>query len=161
MEQPYVPDGETEEGEQAEATATAATSNEDPPPNDTTAGPDMLVGAEIYLPHGDRNEIAKVMGRKRNSDGLFVGRKHQNPILDSRVFTVLFPDGNERDVSYNIIAENLFSQVDKEGNQYQLFKEIIGHRKNKRVIEKADQYRNNNGKLTKKQTTAGWDLEVE
>lgn len=51
--------------------------------------------------------------------------------------------------------------MDKEGNQYQLFKEIIGHRKNKRAIEKADQFRNNNGKLTKKQTTAGWDLEVK
>jgi hypothetical protein len=97
---------------------------------ETTAGPDMLVGAEIFLPHGDRNEIAKVMGRKRNSDGLYIGHKHQNPILDSRVFAVKFPDGDERDVSYNTIAEHLFSQVDEEGNQYQLFKEIIGHRKN-------------------------------
>ena len=61
--------------------------------NDAVAGPDMLVGAEIFLPHGDRNEIAKVMGRKRNSDGLYVGRAHNNPILDSRVFTVRFPDG--------------------------------------------------------------------
>ena len=161
MEQSYAPGGETEEGDQAEATVTAAIGDGDPPPNDVTAGPDMLMGAEIYLPHGDRNEIAKVMGRKRNSDGLFVGRKHQNPILDSRVFTVRFPDGDERDVSYNTIAEHLFSQVDEEGNQYQLFKEIIGHRKNKRAIEKTDQYRTTNGKLTKKQTTAGWDLEVE
>ena len=37
--------------------------------SDVTGGPDMLVGAEIFLPHGDRNEIARVMGRKRNSDG--------------------------------------------------------------------------------------------
>lgn len=131
------------------------------PTNDVNAGPDMLVGAEIYLPHGDRNEIAKVMGRKRNSDGLYIGRKHQNPILDSRVFTIRFPDGDEMDVSYNTIAEHLFSQVDEEGNQYQLFKEIIGHRKNKQAVEKADQYRTKNGKQAKKQTTAGWDLEVE
>ena len=101
------------------------------------------------------------MGRKRNSDGLFIGRPHRNPILHSRVFTVSFPDGDEMDVAYNTIAEHLFSQVDEEGNQYQLFKEIVGHRKNKRAIDKADQYRMANGKSRKKQTTAGWDLEVE
>jgi hypothetical protein len=76
--------------------------------NDLTAGPDSFIGAEIYLPHGDRNEIAKVMGRKRNSDGLFIGRPHRNPILDSRVFTVSFPDGDEMDVAYNTLAEHLF-----------------------------------------------------
>ena len=130
--------------------------------NDAVAGPDMLVGTEIFLPHGDRNEIAKVMGRKRNEDGLFVRRAHKNPILDSRVFTVKFPDGDERDVAYNVIAEHLFSQVDEDGNQYRLFKEIVGHRKTKRAIDKADQsYRSTNGKMTKKQTNAGWDLEVE
>ena len=135
--------------------------NDTPATNDAVAGPDMLVEAEIFLPHGDRNEITKIMGRKRNSDGLYIGRAHNNPILDSRVFTVRFPDGDETDVAYNVIAEHLFSQVDEDGNQYQLFKEIVGHRKNKRAIEKSDQYRSANGKLTKKQTTAGWDLEVE
>ena len=94
--------------------------------NDAVTGPDMLVGAEIFLPHGDRNEIAKVVGRKRNNDGLYVGRAHNNPILDSRVFTVRFTDGDETDIAYNVIAEHLFSQVDEEGNQYQLFKEIVG-----------------------------------
>ena len=30
--------------------------------NDTVSGPDEFSNAEIYLPHGDRNEIAKVLG---------------------------------------------------------------------------------------------------
>jgi hypothetical protein len=34
--------------------------------NDTVSGPDEFCNAEIYLPHGDRNEIAKVLGRKRD-----------------------------------------------------------------------------------------------
>ena len=73
--------------------------------NDAVAGLDMLVvRAEIFRPHGDRNEIAKIMGRKRNSDGLYVGRAHNNPILDSRVFTVRFPDGDETDVAYNVTS---------------------------------------------------------
>jgi hypothetical protein len=113
--------------------------------DDTTAenthGPEPLINAEIFLPHGDRHEIAKVIGRKRNSDGLYIGRKHSNPVLDSRIFVVEFPDGDQKDITYNIIAEHLFSQVDSEGNQFRLFKEIVNHRRPKRAVEKSDQYR--------------------
>jgi len=42
------------------------------------AGPDEMQGAQLYLPHGDRMEIAKIVGRKRNADGNFVGQKHSN-----------------------------------------------------------------------------------
>jgi hypothetical protein len=160
MEQPIeVKDGDDEEENDSASQSRTTTNN---PANDVTAGPDSLVGAEIFLPHGDRNEIARVMGRKQNNDGLFIGRAHRNPFLDSRVFTVEFPDGDQMDIGYNIIAEHLFSQIDEEGNQYRLFKEISGHRKNSKAINNADQYRpGRNGRQTKKQTTAGWDLEVE
>jgi hypothetical protein len=41
-------------------------------------------------------------------------------------------------------------------------REIIGHRKNAKAIDKADLYQQGqNGRQAKKQTTAGWDLEVE
>ncbi len=57
-------------------------------PTDNTgevvSGPHELKDAEIYLPRGDRNEIAKVLGRKRNPEGLYIGRKHSNPRLDYR-----------------------------------------------------------------------------
>jgi hypothetical protein len=49
---------------------------------------------DIRLEHGDRYEIAQVLGCERQADGLFVWCKHQNPILDSRVFVVEFPDGD-------------------------------------------------------------------
>jgi hypothetical protein len=97
--------------------------------DDVAPGPDVLVNAEVLLPHGDWYEIARVIGRKRKADGLFVGRKHQNPILDSRVFVVEFPDGDQKDIMYNMLAEHLYSQVDKDVNQFRLFKEIINHRK--------------------------------
>ena len=131
--------------------------------NDRTSGPEPFLYAEVFLPHGDRSEIAKVIGRKRNADGNYIGRKHQNPMLDSRIFVVEFPDGDQKDIAYNIIAEHLFSQVDSEGNQYRLFKEIVNHRKNKMAVEKSDQYRidKRSGRREKKNTTAGWDLEVE
>lgn len=139
--------------------------NDNAPPTadtNTVSGPELFLQAEVFLPHGDRNEIAKVIGRKRDSDGNYIGRKHNNPRLDSRIFTVRFPDGDEKDISYNLLAEHLFSQVDAEGNQYRLFKEIIHHRKTKAAVDKADQYRIlNNGRRLMKKTTAGWDFEVE
>ena len=99
------------------------------PGNDEVYGPNKLTGMEVYLSHGDRTEIAKVLGRKRNAEGNFVGHKHSNPILDSRVFVVEFPDGEQKDIGYNILAEHLHSQMDDDGNVYKLFRGIIGHRK--------------------------------
>jgi hypothetical protein len=49
----------------ADKTAKEARTTTNCPVNGVTAGPDSLVGAEIFLPHGDWNEIARVMGRKR------------------------------------------------------------------------------------------------
>jgi len=35
-------------------------------------GPDTLIGAEVYLAHGDRNEIAKDIKHKKYNDGNFI-----------------------------------------------------------------------------------------
>lgn len=42
-----------------------------------------------------------------------------------------------------------------------LFCSIVGHRKNKNAVDKADQYHIHQGRKVMKCTTAGWDLEVE
>jgi hypothetical protein len=129
--------------------------------SDPVQGPDPLINASIILPKGDRSELATVKGRKRDAEGLFIGRKHKIPALDSRIYIVEFPDGEEQEVSYNALAEHLFSQVDSEGNQYQIFREIINHRKSTSAVDKADQYTMSGKNRVKKKTTAGWHLEVE
>ncbi|MGH7955268.1 MAG: hypothetical protein ACREOZ_04835, partial [Gloeomargaritales cyanobacterium] len=108
---------------------------------DSEMGVDPTLKAEILLPQGDRHELAKVVGRKRDNDGILIGRKHKLPQLDSRRYVVRWPDGEEDDFAYNMIAEHLYSQVDVDGNQYQIFRDIIDHRKNTRAVDKADQYR--------------------
>jgi hypothetical protein len=135
--------------------------NEPQPEPDTRVGIDPLIHASIILPRGDRSELGRVLDRKRNADGLYIGRKHKLPTLDSRVYVIEFADGEQVDVSYNTLAEHLYSQVDSEGHQYQIFKEIVNHRKGKAAVDKADQYTHYQGKKSKKKTTAGWDLEVE
>jgi hypothetical protein len=88
-----------------------------PPPPTEVSGTEPLLNAQVYLAHGDRFEIAKVIERKRNADGLFIGRKHSRAILDSRIFVIEFPDGKQKDVAYDVIAEHIFSQIDSKGNQ--------------------------------------------
>ena len=80
------------------------------------------------------------MGRKHNADGNYIGRTHKNPQLDSRVYIVRFPNGEEKDISYNLLAEHLFSQLDSDGYQFRLFHETMHHRGKKPVLDKTDQY---------------------
>ena len=56
---------------------------------------DQYVDAEVELSQGDRVMTAKVKRRKLNPDGSVQhpGRANSNPILDSRMYDVEFPDG--------------------------------------------------------------------
>jgi len=129
---------------------------------ETGQGFDPLVRAEVILPHKGGDMMAKVVGWKRDANGNLVGRKHKLPVLDSRVYEVEFLGGECQEISFNILAEHLLSQIDEEGNQYQIFKEIVNHRKDpKKAVEKADQYLTKGKKRHKRKTTTGWDLEVE
>jgi hypothetical protein len=81
--------------------------------------------------------------------------------LDSRIYIVKFPDGEIKDVGFNILAEHLFSQMDKDENQFRLFSSIIGHRRNANKIDKDDQMQITGKIKIKKKTLAGWALEVK
>ena len=158
-----VPNDEPEEpllhSENTDSTRRDKTQTDSQP--DLAHGPDFLLQAEVILPRGDHAAIAKVKHPKRNSDGNLVGRKHKIPTLDSRIYVCEFADGEEVDVSINTLAEHLFSQCDSEGNQYQIFQEIVNHRRNKSAVDKADQMVRIGNKSSKKKTLTGWDLEVE
>jgi hypothetical protein len=91
-------------------------------------GFDPIISAQVILPHGDGDMIANVLGRKQNSDGNLIGCHHMSPILDSCVYDVEFLDGTQ-EIAHSILAEHLLSQVDKEGNQYQIFWDVVDHRK--------------------------------
>jgi hypothetical protein len=48
-----------------------------------------------------------------------------NPILDTRVFEVIFPDGHVAEYATNVIAENMFAMVDDEGYETAIIKSIV------------------------------------
>ena len=72
-----------------------------------------------------------------------------------------FPDGSTDTYAANLIAENLYSQVDDEGRHFQLIDEITDHRKDGSALTKDDGFHTNKaGVKSKKTTTRGWVLLV-
>mmetsp|Transcript_62172 Transcript_62172/g.183826 ORF Transcript_62172/g.183826 Transcript_62172/m.183826 type:complete len:234 (-) Transcript_62172:669-1370(-) len=119
---------------------------------------DTLPSSEIIFPKGDGlQHIGKVIERKRGPDGNFIiGRRHDKPILDTREYIVQYSDGSEDSLTYAKVAGHLYSQVDAEGNQLHIYEGIVGHRKRKGDVEKADQFYERAGRRYKKRTTAVW-----
>ena len=120
---------------------------------------EQYLNAELLLPHGDSMQRARVLRRHRDEDGYLTGTPHENPILDSRLYEVEFPDGATEVVTTNLIAENLFSQVDEEGRSFQVLKEISDHRYTEDALPKEEAFVTSpGGQKRRVMTTKGCEL---
>ena len=99
---------------------------------------DAYLTASVLLPCGGELLKAKVFGQKRDADGNPVGQACSNPILDTHEYKVEFTDGSREIYMANLIAENMYSQVSEEGQQYTLMSEIIDHKADVRALSKDD-----------------------
>ena len=106
--------------------------------------------------------LAIVKKRKRDALGQPIGTKNENPILDSRIYELQFPDGRIEEYSVNVIAENLFNMADDDGWDTGLLEEIIDFRKDDNIAVKADDgfKEMSNGDKVPVITTKGWDVQV-
>jgi hypothetical protein len=59
-------------------------------------------------------------------------------LFDTREYEVEFTDGTREKYQVNIVAENMFAQVDNEGNQYLLLQEITDDKKDNSAIPISD-----------------------
>jgi len=128
---------------------------------DTPAVGDYYVGATIDVQHRGEFKTGRVTERARDADGQVTGEANSNPLLDTRKYTVEFPDGEVTEFTANIIAESMIAQCDANGNDVKLMEHIIDHRKDGTAIKDADRYFYNNGRRYPKKTTAGWKLCVQ
>ena len=95
----------------------------------------------------------------RDADGRPIGKAHENPLLDTRECEVEIFDGHSEALSSNLIAQNLFSQIDEEGERHVLLDDIIDHRRNATALDKEDAFITmSNGVKRRRQTTQGWQL---
>jgi len=123
---------------------------------------DQYLLAEVLLPQGGELRKAKVSARVRDKDGLPVGKRHSNPLLDTREYEVTFPDGSTEAMTANTIAESIYAQTDQEGRSYSILSGIVDHRNNGHAVSKDDGFTTDRrGVRHPKKTTRGWDLQVE
>jgi len=114
------------------------------------------------MPYGDTYILGRVIKRSQDDNDNPTGRRHNNPLLDTRQYEVQFGDSSTAEYSANIIAENLFSQCDHEGRQNLVFKEIVDHQVDSSAIAPEDGFvMGFNGNQHKKKSTKGWDICVE
>jgi hypothetical protein len=118
---------------------------------------DKYLSAKVWLPDGDGIlRHATVKRRKRDSDGHLIGKSNSNPLLDTSLYEVDFGDGLEGTYTANIIAENIFEQVDEEGKSHVLFDSIMDYERSSDALSATDLEMSTNGIPTERRTTKGW-----
>ena len=60
--------------------------------------------------------MGKIQGWSLGDNGKVMGSYDDNPIMNSIVYDVEFPDGQVKEYAANILAQNLLSQVDPDGH---------------------------------------------
>jgi hypothetical protein len=91
-----------------------------------------------------------------------IDRAHANPLFDTREYKIEFTDGTREKYQANVIAENMFAQVDNEGIQFLLLQEITDHKSDNSAIPiSKGMIHGANGQSKPKITTRGWSLLVQ
>ena len=122
---------------------------------------DTLINAELMLPQEGTYQPVRVLGRTQASDGTVHGNFNANPILNSILYDVKFPNGEIKEYSANIIAENILNQVDDEGFTVLQLDCILDHRSSDDAVTKDNMYaQSKRGTKRKRKTTVGWELLV-
>ena len=70
---------------------------------------DNYVNPSVMLPRGKSYARGNVIGRKRDAYGNAVGRSNDNPILDTREYSVEFDDGEVSKLTEHVIAESMYA----------------------------------------------------
>ena len=131
-------------------------------PVQPSAVTDKLIQAEVQLPHNDEMVTGTVIGIATDSDGTAKGRESDHPLLDTQVYDVMFPDGTIKPYAANIIAENMYAQVDTDGHHNLLIDEIIDHKTDEKALTKENMYVTMpSGAKKMKKSCDGWYLQVQ
>jgi hypothetical protein len=105
---------------------------------------DTYFKMEVALPRGggdpDDTQFAHVTKHLQDKDGRPIGTTNNNPLLDTRDYKIEFLDGHKKSLSAKLIAQHLFSQVDKEGHSHVLLDDIIDFCRNDAAIDKANAF---------------------
>ena len=83
-------------------------------------------------------KVAKVARRILDEIGKLVGTYYDNPMLNTLMYDVAFPDGATKPYAANMIAENIHNSVDLDGHISRPFREILNYCKTVNAVVIAD-----------------------
>ena len=101
---------------------------------------DTLIQTDALLPHGEEILAAKVICHTLDENGKVMGKHSDNPILNTLMYDVEFPDVTIHPYSANVISNNIYAQVDSEGIRTNIIDAIIDHCTNGNSVLKNEQY---------------------
>ena len=123
---------------------------------------DNIIHVDVNLPQGDKIQGDKVIGHTKDPNGDTFVKYLDNPLFNSVLYDVEFPDGEIKEYRAHIIADNMYSQVDAEGYIQNMMKIILDYNKDASAIDREDMYittKSVQGRIQK--TTLGWKLLVQ
>ena len=91
-----------------------------------------------------------------------VGQHHKNPLLNTLVYDIQFPNGDVSKYSANIIALNFLAQVDPEGYHANVLEAILDHKRDGTAVPMSGKYfKTKQGRQTQRNTTVVWELQIK
>ena len=81
----------------------------------------------------------RIVPCKHDEEENLLGRFHTNIIIDTRMYEVKFPSGNNSELTANATAESMYAQHDVNRNEYLLLNALIHHQRYEIEISPMDQ----------------------
>ncbi len=89
---------------------------------------DRLINAEVLLPVGEREAIAKVVQCAVDLEGKLIGEYNENHILNTLRYMCEFPDRTVKEFAANMITSNIFEESDADGHTNTFLYKIVDHK---------------------------------
>jgi hypothetical protein len=90
---------------------------------------DTYIGVDLLFPKGGTMTKGRVTARKRDADHNPKGCANFYPILNTREHMVTFDNGDMTNLTANLIAESMYAQCNRDGNQNALLDSLINHQR--------------------------------
>jgi hypothetical protein len=91
-----------------------------------------------------------------------IGTFNENALLNTIIYECEFDDSTTREYAANMIASNIFMELDADGFSSSLWYHIVDHKRSGEAITMADKYFvTKTGTKQMFQTTVGWKFLVE
>ena len=113
-----------------------------------------MINADVLLPRGEMNAVAKVVKQSVDAEGKVVGSFSENLMLNTLMYECEFPDGATKEYATNIIADKIFLELDPDGCRERMMVGIVDHKRGGGAVRKAQcAYKIASGQKRLRQTT--------